>query len=269
MTKARRELAARMTTQDLVVEVLDARLPAASANPLITELRGERPCLKILTRSDLADPAQTAAWVRHLEATGGGAVTAFAATTRQADDTRRRFAEALAQRRLVSTPGKPVRVLVAGIPNVGKSTLLNTLLDRVVAKVGDKPAVTKNQQHVALATGTILTDSPGLLWPKIEDEAVALTLALAGSIPDTAIDHVIVARFGAMRLCERYAALVQARWKLPTLPATGDELVRAIGKRRGCLLPGGIVDEHRAAELLIHEFRDGTLGRITLDVPPT
>jgi ribosome biogenesis GTPase A len=96
MTKARRELAARMTTQDLVVEVLDARLPAASANPLITELRGERPCLKILTRSDLADPAQTAAWVRHLEATGGGAVTAFAATTRQADDTRRRFAEALA-----------------------------------------------------------------------------------------------------------------------------------------------------------------------------
>ena len=266
MTKARRELAELMPSQDVLVEVLDARMPGSSANPVIAELRGDRPCVRILTRADLADPEITTAWLRHLGAAAG--VRAFAATTRDPADTRKRFADALARLGLRSAPGRPVRALVAGIPNVGKSTLLNTLLDRVVAKVGDKPAVTVRQQKVALASGTILTDSPGLMWPKIEDDQVGLRLALAGSIPDTAIEHVALARAGCELLARRYPALLQARFKLAELPATGHALLEAIGRRRGCLGPGGAIDLHKAAELLIHELRAGTLGRISLDEAP-
>jgi ribosome biogenesis GTPase A len=267
MTKARRDLAALIPSQDLIIEVVDARMPVASANPLITELRGSIPCLKILTRCDLADASVTAAWLRWFADAGDPAVTAFAATTLQVTDIRRRFADALRQRGLASSPGRPVRALITGVPNVGKSTLLNTLVERVVAKVGDKPAVTKVQQHVALASGTIITDSPGLLWPKIEDERVAMRLALAGSIPDTAIDYTIIAGFGALLLRDRHPDLLQARFKLASLADDGVTILRDIGRRRGCLLPGGAIDLHRAAELLVHEFRAGTIGRISLESP--
>lgn len=266
MTKARRELAALMPSQDLLVEVLDARMPGSSANPVIAELRGDLPCLRLLTRADLADPAVTTAWVRHLGAAPG--VLAFAVSTRDAADTRKRFAQALERLGLRSTPGKPVRALIAGIPNVGKSTLINTLVSRAVAKVGDKPAVTTRQAKVALATGTIVTDSPGLMWPKIEDDEVGFRLALAGSIPDTAVDYATLARFGCELVARRYPALLQARFKLAELPAGGAALLEAIGRRRGCLAAGGVVDLHKAAELFIHELRAGTLGRLSLDDPP-
>ncbi len=266
MTKARRELAALMPSQDVLVEVLDARMPGSSANPVIAALRGDRPCLRILTRADLADPALTTAWQRHLGADPG--VIAFAATTQQPDEIRRRFADALRRFELVSTPGRAVRALIAGIPNVGKSTLINVLMDRVVANVSDKPAVTKKQQRVALATGTVITDSPGLMWPKIEDDEVGFRLALAGSIPDTAIDHIALARHGCGLLARRYPDLLMRRYKLPELAATPDAILEAIGRRRGCIGPGGVVDLHKAAELVIHELRTGTIGRITLDEPP-
>ena len=268
MTKARRELAARMPSQDVIVEVLDARMPAASANPVITELRGATRCLKILTRSDLADPAVTSAWLRHLEAAPGATVRAFAATATQPGETRRRFADALKAFGLASTSGKPVRALIAGVPNIGKSTLINTLMDRAVAKVSDKPAVTKIQKTVALPTGTLLTDSPGLLWPEIVDEDAALRLAFGGVIPATAIDYVIVGRFAAELLRQRYPALVMARFKLAELGPTGDAVLAELGRRRGCLLPGGAIDLHKAAELLVHEFRHGLIGRISLEAPP-
>ena len=266
MTKARRELAALMPSQDVIVEVLDARMPAASANPLITELRAKTPCLKILTRSDLADPAVTAAWLRHFEAVPN--VSAFAATTKAVAETRHRFADVLRHLGLVSSTGRPVKALIAGIPNVGKSTLINTLMERPVAKVGDKPAITKRQQKVALPTGTILTDSPGLLWPKITDETQAFRLALGGAIPDTAIDYTIIALFGAAFLRERYPELLRARFKLTDIAATADAVLADLGRRRGCLLPGGVIDVHKASELLVHEFRAGLIGRISLETPP-
>ncbi|MBK9035824.1 MAG: ribosome biogenesis GTPase YlqF [Myxococcales bacterium] len=268
MTKARRELAERMPSQDVVVEILDARMPSASANPVITELRGATPALKILTRSDLADPAVTAAWLRSLEAAPGDTVRAFAATSTQPGETRRRFADALKRFGLASSSGRPVRALIAGVPNIGKSTLINTLMDRAVAKVSDKPAVTKIQKTVALPTGTLLTDSPGLLWPHIVDESIAFRLALGGVIPDTAIDYLTIGRFAAEYLRQHYPAEVAARFKLGPLGPTGDDVLAELGRRRGCLLPGGAIDLHKASELLVHEFRAGRVGRVSLETPP-
>ncbi len=265
MTKARRELAALIPSQDVILEVLDARLPAASSNPVLEELRGEKPAIKILAKSDLADPAVTKAWVRHFHAQPG--VSAFAATTKRPEEARQRIAElckGLANHR---GPDKPVRALIAGVPNVGKSTLINTLMNRAVAKVGDKPAVTREQQTVVLKSGMKLTDSPGIMWPKIEDEAAAFRLAFAGSIPDTAIDYLTIGLFGAGHLLQRYPALVVARYKLAAPPATPEALLTELGRTRGGLRPGGMVDLHKAAELLVHEFRAGLLGPISLESP--
>jgi len=161
-----------------------------------------------------------------------------------------------------------VRALIAGVPNVGKSTLLNTLMNRNVAKVGDKPAVTKDQQLVTLANGMQITDSPGLMWPKIEEESRAFRLALAGSIPDTAIDYLTIGLFGGRFFLEKYPELVLARYKLEVKPRDAEALLIEIGRRRGALRKGGIVDLHKAADVLVHEFRDGVLGPISLEFPP-
>ncbi len=266
MTKARRELAALMPSQDVVIEVLDARLPSSSTNPLLTELRGAKPCIKVLTKSDLADPSVTQAWIRRLQGTTG--VTAFAASTDRQQETRRRIAELCAQLGGVPRgPGRPVRALIAGVPNVGKSTLINTLMERAVADVGDKPAVTKRQQRVTLESGIVLTDSPGIMWPKIEDETGAFRLALAGSIPDTAIDYEAIGTFAAKLLLESYPALVVRRFKLEATPASAEAFLAEVGRRRGAIRPGGIVDLHKACEVLVHEFRSGVVGRISLERP--
>jgi ribosome biogenesis GTPase A len=265
MTKARRELAALMPSQDVVIEVIDARLPASSSNPLVSELRRDKPCIKVLTRSDLADPGVTQAWLAHFRKQPN--VSAIESTTDRPQDTRKRIAELTAGAALYRGPDKRVRAFVVGVPNVGKSTLINTLMNRAVALVGDKPAVTKQQQAVILKDGTTLTDSPGLLWPKIEDERGAFRLALAGSIPDTAIDYLTIALFGAQILLERYAALITQRYKLKGLPATPEALLTEIGKRRGCLRPGGVVDLDMAAALLVRELRSGLIGRISLETP--
>lgn len=264
MTKARRELAALMPSQDLVIEVLDARLPAASTNPVVAELAGDKPCIKVLTKSDLADPEVTRAWLAQLE---GGRIAAFASTAERPQDVRKRIAELAVRLGVRTTKDRPARALIAGVPNAGKSTLINVLMDRPVAKTGDKPAVTKQQQRVVLQNGMIVTDSPGLMWPKIEDESGALRLAFAGSIPDTAIDYLTVALFGAQLVLARYAPLVVARYKLATTPATGEALLTEIGRRRGGLRSGGTVDLHKASEIFVHEFRQGLLGRITLELP--
>ncbi len=265
MTKARRELAALMPSQDVVIEVLDARLPAASSNPAVTELRRDKPCVKVLTKSDLADPEVTAAWIAHFNALPN--VRAFASTTDNPSETRKKIAELTRGLAAHRGPDKEIRALICGVPNVGKSTLINTLMNKLVAKTGDKPAVTKEQQTVKLKSGMVITDSPGLMWPKIEDELGAFRLAFAGSIPDTAIDYLTIAMFGAKLVLERYAPLAVARYKLATTPASPEALLTEVGRRRGGLRPGGIVDLHKASEIFVHEFRGGVLGRISLERP--
>jgi ribosome biogenesis GTPase A len=265
MTKARRELAELMPSQDMVIEVLDARLPAASTNPVVADLRRAKPCIKVLAKSDLADPEVTRAWLAHLSRHAH--VAAFAATSDRPNDSRKRIAELAARFGLRHRPDRPIRALIAGVPNVGKSSLINALVDRQVAKTGDRPAITKVQQRVVLPTGMVVTDSPGIMWPKIEDEAGALRLAFAGSIPDTAIDYLTIGLFGARLVLERYAALAVARYKLAAIPASPEALLVEIGRRRGGLRSGGAVDLHKASEILVHEFRHGILGRISLEVP--
>jgi ribosome biogenesis GTPase A len=266
MTKARRELAALMPSQDVMIEVIDSRLPKASSNPVLAEIRGTKPVIKVLTKSDLADPEVTRAWVTYLEGEPG--VKAFAASSDQPQVTRKRIAELSRNLAAHRGPDKTVRALIAGVPNVGKSTLINTLMNRAVAKVSDRPAVTKDQQTVTLASGMTITDSPGLMWPKIEDERRAFRLAFAGSIPDTALDYLTIGMFGAEYLLERYPALVTARYKLGGVPADAEALLAEIGRRRGGLRKGGAVDLHKAAGLLVHEFRAGVIGKISLEAPP-
>lgn len=278
MTKARRVLAESMPSQDVIIEVLDARMPRASENPVVAELRGQKPCIKVLNKSDLADPAVTKAWLRHLEAEHpapvdgappGGQVLALAISANQSSEARRRIPELC--KRLAppkNGPGKVVRAMIVGIPNVGKSTLINTLMERKVAKVGDEPAVTKSQQLVTLKSGMAISDNPGILWPKIDDEAASFRLAVGGAIPDTAIDYQSVALFAAGHFLRRYPELLVARYKLKELPETAAALIEEIGRRRGCLRGGGAVDLHKASDILVHDFRAGRLGRISLEEPP-
>jgi ribosome biogenesis GTPase A len=271
MVKARRVLEESMRTQDVIIEVLDARMPSASANPVLTEMRGQKPCIKVLSKSDLADPHVTKAWIRHFESAhaAGGRVLAVALAASAGGETREKIAM-LSRTLLVNRPAseKKIRAMIVGVPNVGKSTLINTLMERKVAKVGDEPAVTKSPQVVILKSGMMLSDHPGLLWPNLDDGDASSRLAVGGAIPDVVIDYEVVAMFAANYFLERYPGLVKARYKLSELPTTPSALLAEIGRRRGCLRSGGTVDMHKAGDVLVHEFRTGKLGRISLEGPP-
>jgi ribosome biogenesis GTPase A len=274
MAKARRAIAESIPRHDVIIEVLDARMPAASESPVVAELRQQKPCIKVLSKSDLADPETTKAWLRHFEARQSeplhgqrsGPVVAMALSTKRPSETRSRIHE-VCQRWAHPTRQRALRAMVVGIPNVGKSTLINTLMDRKVAKVGDEPAVTKGQQQVVLKDGMTVSDYPGILWPKIEEDSTSLRLALGGALPDRAIDYETVAMFGAAFLLRRYPDFVRSRFKLAELPLAADALLIEIGRRCGGLRSGGGVDLHKAADVLIHDFRSGALGRISLEEP--
>ena len=212
MNAAKKKAAEQMENTDLVIEVVDARLPEASTNPMVEELRKfrQRPCLKILNKVDLADPAATAAWVAYYNAQEG--VTAFAMTTKKPADVARvpELAKQLAPHRGV--PTKPLRIMIMGIPNVGKSTLMNALLKRKVAKVGDEPAVTKQQQKLYLDKNTILVDTPGMLWPKIALPSDGLMLAASHAIGSNALIEEEVAVFLADEMLKYYPQLLVARY---------------------------------------------------------
>lgn len=267
MVKATRVISEAMATKDVVIEVLDARMPRSSANPTITELRGAKPVVKVLSKSDLADPEITREWLAWLEEQGGATTRAIAITTERAGETRKKIEGACAALAQLSRGRKSARALIVGIPNVGKSTLVNTLAQRKVANVGDEPAVTKSEQIVTLGNGMVVSDNPGIMWPKIEDDEAGYRLAFGGAIPDSALDYENVGEFGAALLLARYPELLKKRYKLAALPADGPSLVDEIGRRRGCLRSGGVIDRSKAANILIHDFRTGALGRITLERP--
>lgn len=290
MNKARRQILEALPEIDVVIEVLDARLPYSSANPMLAELTRHKPVLKVLSRADLADPERTREWVGYFDAQDH--MRALAVTTTQARELKRipRLCHELAGQ---VRADRDVRVMVMGIPNVGKSTLINGLAGRTIAKTGNEPAVTKRQQKVRIGGRVALTDTPGVLWPKIEDQASAHRLAASGAIRDTAIDYVEVAVVAAAELARRYPDALKARYRLKTLPEyaphpeadrveadgparpdllalagfDGHAILTEIAASRGGLRPGGEVDLHRGAEVLLHELRDGKLGRLTLETP--
>jgi ribosome biogenesis GTPase A len=269
MTSARRKAAETMEFIDVVIEVLDARLPEASCNPMITELRlhRQRPCLKILNKADLADPEVTRAWLHYFNAQPG--VRAVALSCKNAGDAARvpSLCQPLAPHR--DSTHKPLRMMIMGIPNVGKSTLMNMLLKRRVANVGDEPAVTKSQQTHKLNDHMTVTDSPGLLWPKIEKPEDGLMLATIHAIGRNAVNEEEVAEFLAATLLARYPGLLAARFGFAEAGMDGVDVIEAIAKKRGCVLKGrgGEPDLEKAAMILLTEYRGGKLGRISLEVP--
>jgi ribosome biogenesis GTPase A len=271
MNSARRKAAETMEFTDVVIEVLDARLPGASCNPLITELRlhRQRPCLKILNKADLADPEITKAWLDYYNKLAG--VRAVALSCNNASDAARvpNLCQPLAPHR--DNTHKPLRMMIMGIPNVGKSTLMNMLLKRRVANVGDEPAVTKSQQCHKLNDHMTLTDSPGLLWPKIEKPEDGLMLATIHAIGRNAVIEEDVAEFLAATLLARYPGLLAARYGLAEEGLDGVDVIEAVAKKRGCLLKGrgGELDLEKAAMILLTEYRSGKLGRISLEIPGT
>lgn len=277
MNKTRQQLGALMPQCDVVVELLDARLPLSSSNPLLDELRrgvagkgeegrpGDLPCVTVLNKVDLADPGVTKAWREWLEKRRGVKTVAISVNQPGEADRVVRLVKKLAPRRVEK--GQKVRVVVVGIPNVGKSTLINALRGKKVASVGDEPAVTKGKQEIDLKNGVVLIDTPGILWPKFEDEAVGYRLAVSGAIKDTAIDYDEIAVYAARYLSEAYPNDLRARYKLGELPEDPVALLELIGKKRGCLIGGGEVDLNRAGELLLREMRAGKLGRVSLERP--
>jgi len=266
MKKARAQIVEMLPTIDLFIEVLDARLPSSSANPLLGKLRGDKPCIKVLNKSDLADPTVTKAWVAHFDKQQGVRAIPMDATDRRSVGLLPKLC-----RKLVPQRGgkgqKPLRVMIIGIPNVGKSTLINTLAGKKIARVGDKPAITTCPQQIDLRNGILLSDTPGLLWPVLEDEIGACRLAASGAIGENAFDTTAVALETANYLAKRYPALLQKRYKMNEIPQTPTAIVEDIGRRRGCLISGGEVDLHRAAELFLRELRSGKIGRISLERP--
>jgi ribosome biogenesis GTPase A len=269
MNAAKKEAAEQMENIDLVIEVLDARLPEASCNPLVEELRKfrQRPCLKILNKTDLADPAATAAWKAFYDAQEG--VTAYPMTTKKPADVARipDICLSLAPHRGV--PTKPLRIMIMGIPNVGKSTLMNALLKKRVAKVGDEPAVTKVQQKLYLGKHTVLVDTPGMLWPKIAMAGDGLMLAASHAVGSNALIEEEVAEFLADLLLERYPQLLTARYGFKTDGLDGIAVIENVAQRRGFRVRGGEFDYEKAAHVLLHDYRTGALGRISLETPET
>jgi ribosome biogenesis GTPase A len=267
MNAAKKKAAEQMENTDLVIEVLDARLPEASCNPMVEELRlfRQRPCLKILNKVDLADPVATAAWSAWYDAQEG--VTAYPMTTKKPADVARipELCLSLAPHRGV--PTKPLRIMIMGIPNVGKSTLMNALLKKKVAKVGDEPAVTKIQQKLYLGKNIILVDTPGMLWPKIALASDGLMLAASHAVGSNALIEEEVAVFLAEVLLEQYPHLLVARYGFNLDGMDAIAVVEGVAARRGFRIKGGDLDFEKGAHTFLQDYRTGTLGRISLETP--
>ena len=270
MTSARRKAAETMALTDVVIEVCDARLPEASSNPMIRELRlhRQRPCLKLLNKSDLADPAATQAWLDYYNAQPG--VKAVAISSKKPGEAARvpNLCKGLAPHR--NDGIKPLRMLIMGIPNVGKSTLMNALLKRRVAAVGDEPAITKSQMCIDLGPTMSITDTPGLMWPKNKPDSDGFMLAASHAIGRNAVIDSEVAIFLAGLLLQHYPALLAERYGIDVSKMDGVGVVEAVAKKRGCIVKGrrgGELDLEKAGMILLTDYRGGKLGRVSLESP--
>ena len=264
MHKAQKQVREAASQIDLYIEVLDARLPYSSQNPMIAELRGNKPNIKVLTKTDLADTKMTELWQQHFEQEAGVKTLLVS----NDHNSKAKILPDLCRKLLPdSNQFKTINAMILGIPNVGKSTLINTLAGRSIAKVGNEPAVTKGQQKINLRNGIMLWDTPGMLWPKVENEHSAYRLGVSGAIKDTAMEYEDIAFYAIGFLQRHYPEQLQERYQLEEIFESEIENLEAIAKRRACVRAGGRADLHKVSELLIKDLRGGVIGEITLETP--
>ncbi len=280
MTKTRRQIEADLKLVDIVVEIIDARIPASSRNPDIDAICAGKPRLIVLNRADQADPAQNRAWgayfrsrgrsVLETDARSGRGINQFSAVVQEV------LKDQIARWREKGQTGRPVRAMVVGVPNVGKSTFINKVARKKSAKAGDRPGVTRGKQWVHVDQGLDLLDTPGILWPKFEDEATGMNLAYTGAVKDEIMDAETLGCHFMALLGERYPRALMDGYKLSELPvreegendaAWGYRLLQAAAAKRGMRISGGEVDTERMARVLLDEYRGGRLGRFTLELP--
>ena len=270
MHLTRQAIAARIKSIDVVIELLDARLPGSSSNPLLGELAGHRPTLKVLNKQDLADPARTQAWLAWYGAQADTRAIALDASDRAPA---RRLVEACRQLApLRRGMARPMRVLIVGVPNVGKSTLINTLARKAQAKTGDEAGVTRQEQRIVLDDDFYLWDTPGMLWPRIIVPESGVRLAVSGAVGRNAYDEQEVALDLLAYLKVHYSKELSERYQMAlTAPEMSvlhdDELLEHIARRRGAVMAGGRFDWQKAAEIVLTDFRGAAIGRITLETP--
>ena len=280
MTKTRRMIAEQIKNVDAVCEILDARIPVSSRNPDVDELTAGKPRLVVLNRADQADRSATDRWAAYFRAKGYAVLESDAkrgqGTARFAAAVRELLADKLRAYAEKGQAGRVVRVMILGIPNVGKSTFINKVAGRKTAKTEDRPGVTRSKQWVPIDKNLELLDTPGILWPKFEDQSVGLNLAYTGAVKDDILDVETLGCHLMAYLGERYPEALTDAYKLPGIPereaeendvAWGYRLLCAAGKKRGFLISGGEVDTERMAKILLDEFRGGKLGRFTLELP--
>ncbi|NQZ53621.1 MAG: ribosome biogenesis GTPase YlqF [Piscirickettsiaceae bacterium] len=265
MHKASKEMRKIVPQVDLIIEILDARIPFSSENPMLADIRGDKPCIKVLSKSDLADPIMTQKWQDYLEQEKN--VKTIALTTEEPEKMHGLLNLCHKMVPVKANGSERLEAMIMGIPNVGKSTLINHLAGKVIAKTGNEPAVTKIQQRIKLDQGVVLLDTPGVLWPKLENRHGGYRLAITGAIKETAISNDDIAMYAVGYFRHAYPELLKQRYQLEKLPEDELDLLEMIGAKRGCLRAGGRVDLDRAAKIVLTEFRDATIGHITLETP--
>ncbi|ESS13812.1 MAG: ribosome biogenesis GTPase YlqF [Burkholderiaceae bacterium] len=266
MHLTRQAIGERIKNIDVVIEMLDARLPGSSANPMLAELIGDKPGLKILSKQDLADPVQTEAWLAHYNALPGMSALGLDTSTVSPSKALIAACKLLAPKR--GGMVKPMRVLICGIPNVGKSTLINTLKGKRAAKTGDEAGVTKLEQRIALANDFYVFDTPGVLWPRIIVEQSGFNLSVSGAIGVNAFDEDVVALELLHYMIAHYPKALSERYKIEDVASHTDEtMLEAVARYRGAVQSGGRLNTNKAAHIVIHDFRSGAFGRITIETP--
>jgi ribosome biogenesis GTPase A len=272
MTKTRRMIVDQMKHMDAVCEILDARIPLSSRNPDVEELTAGKPRLVVLNRVDLADPAGTKQWAAYFRSRGFAVMEVNAkdgqGTARFASAVRELLSDKLALYAQKGQAGRMLRVIILGIPNVGKSTFINKVSGRKTAKTEDRPGVTRSKQWVPVDKSLELMDTPGILWPKFEDQSVGLNLAYTGAVRDEVMDTETLACHLLEELGRKYPQSLYQRYQIEVEPEdTGYSLLEKAGRRRGFVVRGGEIDTERMAKILLDEFRGGKLGRFTLELP--
>lgn len=272
MKKTKESIKKNLSMVDIVYEIIDARIPYSSRNPDIDDIVGDKPRLLVMTKMDLADKKANDLWKMHFKEKGILSINVDSLNNRGIDDVVDMSYKLTKERRMVlerkGIKNRPIRAIIIGIPNVGKSTLINSLSKRKGAKVGNRPGVTKANQWIKIKGNLELLDTPGILWPRFEDKTVALNLAFTGAIKDELLDTETLALELVQKMNSISADLLPKRYNVSTTDKSPYNIIMDIGKKRGCIVKGGEVDFLKTSNIILDEFRKGYLGKITLELPP-